>query len=89
MARTQVYIDDGHGPQLWRTDLTGRGPVCVGDEFTVRELSQFGRIKLVPGGIRRRVRVTAVNQVSLSYHVLTVEDLVEPDEGPRQGTMEF
>lgn len=76
MARTEVFIKDEDGEaQLWRTDLTGRGVVHEGEEFTIRQVSQYGANNLVPNGIRRRVRVRSVGRHSGSLHVLTVDDI--------------
>lgn len=75
MARTNVFIRDGSTVQVWRTDLHGHGPVRVGEEFTAYQLTQYGSPRLVPGGKRRRVRVTAIFRPEGGSKQLIVEDL--------------
>jgi hypothetical protein len=88
MARGNVFIADENGDaRAWRTDLKGRGPVREGEEFTIRQLWQFGHAKLMPGGIKRRVRVVAVDRVR-GFDVLkceTIEDLTP--EPQSQGSL--
>ena len=76
-ARSEVFIEGDRGDvRLWKTDLTGHGDVAEGDEFVIRQVEQFGKPRLVKGGIKRRVRVRSVRRESRSYHVLSV-DVVE------------
>lgn len=77
-ARSKVFIeDDGGDVRLWKTDLSGYGDINEGDEFIIRELSQYGRSTLVKDGIKRRIRVVDVNRQSRSFHILKVEILEE------------
>ena len=83
MARTNVFLRFDDWTSYWRTNLTGRGSVAVGEIFEVREVRQCGRSRLVPHGQRLKVRVTAVERRSRTYHILDVEvleDLSEPRE---------
>jgi hypothetical protein len=85
MARGEVFIEDERGSiRAWRTDLTGHGNVRIGEEFTVRELGQFGCGGLVKCGRKLRVRVVSIDAKGRSFNVLKVKILQDMTPCPLQ-----